>query len=469
MSEPGKSDRWNSVLESLGVPVSQPSTPQPTEKAAEAPAAAKQPVSMLPPKKEKPTPKPKPGPAPAKSPSYWSRIAGALGLEVAAAPEPAAEEPKVEHRGEPVAEPLEEMPREPADQPEPPPQRHTAPRGNRDLPPRAFERPSREERPPREERRHRHERAPREERPRHEAASLAEEPSSALNDMFGAKPRDLDVFSLGENQAPRVREPIARNIDDDERGSVLDYDVPVEGGSDLAIGKNAPSGFEAEAGGDEGGGRRRRRRRGRGRGRRGGAARESAPPAHEADIEPAGEETDFDFERDDELELELEGTELPDVNQERPSNSGRRHRDDDVDRYPPAGERQQRSGSDRGSDNRGDKERGGRGRRPRGGRDRDRERFGVERPARGGDAQRGGAPRSQAAEAMHASQGDFEDDLAGDLDDEAVGQGDLPTHKKIPTWDEAVGMLIEANMATRGNDRDRDRGYGRGRGGRGRG
>ena len=70
---------------------------------------------------------------------------------------------------------------------------------------------------------------------------------------------------------------------------------------------------------------------------------------------------------------------------------------------------------------------------------------------------------------MHASEGDFEDDLASDLDDEADSHGDLPTHKKIPTWDEAVGMLIEANMATRGNDRDRDRGYGRGRGGRGRG
>jgi hypothetical protein len=47
-----------------------------------------------------------------------------------------------------------------------------------------------------------------------------------------------------------------------------------------------------------------------------------------------------------------------------------------------------------------------------------------------------------------------------------------PTHKKIPTWDEAVGILIEANMTARANSPERDRGRnggGRGRGGRGRG
>jgi hypothetical protein len=64
------------------------------------------------------------------------------------------------------------------------------------------------------------------------------------------------------------------------------------------------------------------------------------------------------------------------------------------------------------------------------------------------------------------------DDLGGD--DEEVGG--YSTHKKIPTWDEAVGVMIDANMASRAShpDRDRDRGRGggggrgRGRGGRGR-
>jgi hypothetical protein len=44
-----------------------------------------------------------------------------------------------------------------------------------------------------------------------------------------------------------------------------------------------------------------------------------------------------------------------------------------------------------------------------------------------------------------------------------------PTHKKIPTWEEAVGILIEANMAARADRPDRDRDRGRGGGGRGRG
>src|SRR5262245_57698370 len=96
MSESGKSDRWNSLLETLGVPVSES---KPLPPAPVAPSASEKPqsVSMLPPAKPKAAPKPKPAPKPAKSPSYWSRIAGALGLEVAAEPEPStAEEPKVE-------------------------------------------------------------------------------------------------------------------------------------------------------------------------------------------------------------------------------------------------------------------------------------------------------------------------------------------------------------------------------------
>jgi hypothetical protein len=44
-------------------------------------------------------------------------------------------------------------------------------------------------------------------------------------------------------------------------------------------------------------------------------------------------------------------------------------------------------------------------------------------------------------------------------------------HTKIPTWQETVGALIEANMASRSRDRGHgDRGHGgRDQGGRGRG
>jgi hypothetical protein len=53
--------------------------------------------------------------------------------------------------------------------------------------------------------------------------------------------------------------------------------------------------------------------------------------------------------------------------------------------------------------------------------------------------------------------------LTAEIEEADEGRGgDVPTHKKIPTWDEAVGTLIDANMANRGSDRDR--GYGRGRG-----
>jgi hypothetical protein len=55
-----------------------------------------------------------------------------------------------------------------------------------------------------------------------------------------------------------------------------------------------------------------------------------------------------------------------------------------------------------------------------------------------------------------------DDELLGETDDvHTEGGGDVPTHKKIPTWQEAVGLLIEANLAARGADRDRGRGRGR--------
>src|SRR5688500_16454444 len=115
MPEPGKTDKWNSLLETLGVPASEqpPAAPQAPPEAA-APAKP-QPVSSRPGRPGKATPKPKAGPPAAKSPSYWSRIAGALGLEVPAAPEPeAAPPPKAESPSsppEPVARTREPGPR----------------------------------------------------------------------------------------------------------------------------------------------------------------------------------------------------------------------------------------------------------------------------------------------------------------------------------------------------------------------
>jgi hypothetical protein len=173
-------------------------------------------------------------------------------------------------------------------------------------------------------------------------------------------------------------------------------------------------------------------------------------------------EADFDLDRDEELDLEGERDE---EFTERP------RRDESQDR-PPAGERTERGGRRR--------------RRGRRGSGRDREQpaqqreadygqpeFDEEGPAldRAPAAARSGRrdePRSPAGGGL--SDIEDPDDL---VDHEAEGEehaSGAPTHKRIPTWDEAVGLLIEANMAARANSPEREsyRG-GRGRGGRGRG
>jgi hypothetical protein len=59
------------------------------------------------------------------------------------------------------------------------------------------------------------------------------------------------------------------------------------------------------------------------------------------------------------------------------------------------------------------------------------------------------------------------DDIDAELDEDSLEdrEGGHPVHKKIPTWEDAVGLLIEANMASRASSPDRSRGR-RGRGGR---
>src|SRR4051812_28595057 len=140
MADSGK-DRWNSLLETLGVPGSEQAPPPPSPAAAEETAAApvKQPISMLRPEKTKAAAKPKPAKSAAKTPSYWSRIAGALGLESAAEPEPAVEPPQQPVREAPaaqIAKPAFERQEEP--RPARAPREEQSPR-------RGFDRPRREE------------------------------------------------------------------------------------------------------------------------------------------------------------------------------------------------------------------------------------------------------------------------------------------------------------------------------------
>ena len=57
-------------------------------------------------------------------------------------------------------------------------------------------------------------------------------------------------------------------------------------------------------------------------------------------------------------------------------------------------------------------------------------------------------------------------DMALEDDAEQGGEGGPAVHKKIPTWQDAVGILIDANMAARANSPQREHRGRRGRGGR---
>src|SRR5262249_21393160 len=153
--------------------------------------------------------------------------------------------------------------------------------------------------PRREERRPRPERHA-EEHHREEREGAADSSRQSLTEMFGKKEPDVDVFGLGirdEDGETRTDVPEEPFRAPDDSGAVLDYDLPE--GSDLAFEK--PSAGESNLSDEEGEereGRRRRRRRGRGRGRgRSGERPAHAAERHESDIEPAGEDVDFDIDR----------------------------------------------------------------------------------------------------------------------------------------------------------------------------
>jgi hypothetical protein len=480
MPDSGK-DRWNSLLETLGVPGSEPAPPAPSESPAQetAPAPAKQPISMLRPEKSKAAAKPKPAKPAVKTPSYWSRIAGALGLESAAEPETAAEPPPEAVREAPAAETTK-----------PPFARHEEARPSRaprqdESPRRGFDRPRREEH-----------------RSRTEREQPETTPQQSLSDVFGKKQPDVNVFDHGvRDEDGETRTDVAADLprSKDDSGAVIDYDRPE--GADLSFAPPAAGerGFGAEEG-EERDGHRRRRRRGRGRGRgRGGEQPANSVERHESDIEPAGEDADFDIGRDEELEIDSELSDQP-ASRDRGARGADEPRvfgarDSGAGDYAPRGERPTRRRDERGEGGRDEERSGGRSRRVRSERGPSSER----RPAgeRGPSSERGPAaergpstergPAGKRAEyprsdergdlrpprkTRHAGKPVPETDDEPDEDLQAVGMDDddsvdggSPTHRKIPTWDEAVNLLIDANMAARANSPDRgDRGRGRGRG-----
>ena len=499
MPEPGKSDKWNSLLETLGVPATEPPA-KPAETAAETPKAA----SAPPPRMAKPAPKPKAAPPAAKSPSYWSRIAGALGLETPAVPEPeptpppppapVAERPargqesggrgreSQPERAAPPPRKLESMfgpkepdvdvfaldqgsergsvepPRQPAHR-EPPPSRREPPPSRREPPPSRREPPAGRSEPP----------GRREPPPGREAPP----PVFSAEDDEGFV---LDYEVEGDSDLNLGEEPVApvsgTSDEDSERG------VPPRGErrGDSASGPRGDSVGDSEDGPREGGRRRRGRRRGRGRGGRredGPPPGASAPPPRfqdqDDDLEEYGPPAEAEFEREPEFELD-EGSDL-DLGPEMPPASRGKEADD---RLPPRRpqQRSESAGGPRDDEREGRSRRGRRGGRGRG-RDRDRDRP----PAGLRPADYGAGPRNERLEddlPLDEEAADIE--LAGEPEGDEGPASGHPTHKKIPTWEEAVGILVEANMAARADRPDRDRGRGgggggggRGRGGRGRG
>jgi hypothetical protein len=361
-----------------------------------------------------------------------------------------------------------------------------------ELPARAFERPKRAE-PPRTPDRPARLPEPRAIEPRAEAPGR-----SSLDDMFGPKEADLDVFNLDSPEnAPRPR-------DVGDRGPVLEYEAAEE--SDLSLDRELDQAHGGEAAesqrgpADEEDGQRRRRRR-RGRGRRGrGADRE--PAQSEQTRPPLGQpDLDFDPDLDRDLDLELDAELLGDEDSSfgraapasvpegrgsearRPEGRGaergergpRGERGRETARGERGPARQHEADRDREPqrDQEGGRHRGRRGRgRGRDGEERIEGRTSAAGASQEGESRYGQRRAPQPPPARHDDETDDLDlHLEHDEGDEETGAG-APTHKKIPTWDEAVGLLIDANMASRANSPERDRGRGgrgRGRGGYGRG
>jgi hypothetical protein len=320
--------------------------------------------------------------------------------------------------------------------------------------------------------------------------------------------------------------------DDEEDGPVLDYDLDSE--ADLLLDEE-PAGLPPEIaepgdagreprgehgprdegrgrgrGDDREGGRRRRRRRGRGRSSRTGEPPAEAPRTSGGQSPPASRPFEDD---EDELlpspaELDDVFGDLDDLGDDLPPHSAGQ---------PPEREAEGQRGEDRGARGRGRGRGRSRGRGERRGDDRpsgQRRSEGRRSEGRRSEGRSEGRPRpdSRTSERLpprdvsppdedllvvsddddlefpvppttgRPSSGEypasgarqteaFDDSLGGDELSEGEGEMGHAGHKKIPTWQDAVAILIDANMAARASSPDRGhrgrRGGGHG-GGRGR-
>lgn len=395
------------MLETLGIvaPSPPPATEQPL---ADAGASSSSPAPAPPPvRADRPKPAPKPK-APPKPPGHWADVAGSLGLDVPP-----------------------QQPKPPQSSPPPPRAAHAA---------------------------------------TETVGPSAVEPEETLDRLFSEKPRDLDVFSLSETGTTRYSERTARDrIDEDDEtprpsGKAPESDLIGDEPSPTRSSREAErEGRQPRADRDEGRGRGRRRGRGRGRG---GRDREGARDAgrgesYRSDVsrgDVGREDVDSDealrrpasysppeYEEEIEIDEDLAPPSPVNIDDEEPDELGYQ----DQSRRPAAADREREEGPRRR-----------RGR--RGGRGRDREDRGQPRSARSRPEVDDLRKPDFDEPLPSAAESDLRDELDDDDDEHTPGQ---PAHKKIPTWQEAVNVLIDANMASRASSPDRGH---RGRGGRGR-
>ena len=538
MPEPGKTDHWKSLLDFIGVPTGQggsaqePGAEQPRldadidAPASEAPVIKVTPPSRPPVAERAKTASPKPAPRPKPTRSHWSKLAGALGLEVPPEPEPEPE-PTPAQTPEPVAvaRPPREEARPTRDEARP------APAGRQSPEPRSQPEVRSEGRP--------FQRRPAADAP---ASPSAFDKRNALDDMFLESPQSLDVFALAEGREEPRRETKRREPEPIEEYDDLGVDLEIESDADadLPLDDDAGptrSGGAEPASEDDRGPRRRRRRRGRGRGRGRDEARPESPPRKDQPTVSAPlddlDDLDEDFEAAHGLD-DLEpspGALLDDAEEpldrgreERGGRGGRRRRGRGRGRTssedrPAAGRESGRSeatrstgrtegtregarsetirsedarsdsaregGRGEGGRGEGGRGEGGRGEGGRGSRSEGARGEGTRGEGTRGEGTRGERGRGdrsrQRTEARPAAErrSRDEDDLeiigpasrssvsqhADDADMEDEGGGEHSIHRRIPTWQEAVGLLVDANMASRAANPER--GGGRGRGGRG--
>ncbi|HEX5447215.1 MAG TPA: hypothetical protein VFW87_25595 [Pirellulales bacterium] len=413
MSENEKSSHWNSLASEIGAE----SAPRPAKPQVRPPAA--------PPRAKK-----KPATAALSPPKgNWQDLAASLGVDVPPPPpKPAPPKP---------APPKSAAPPKPAT----PPPAVSAP------PARATEpsRESREQRPPRP----RHDQPDRERSGRRRGQP--DRPARPASPRLGPASGEAVEYVHAEHvDAEFVGAEFVDDID-----LLEDLDEPLTAAGE---GRETQRGEAGQRDDEQRGGRRRRRRR-----RGGRRLREDAQAAR--NDEPRDETSDF-------LEVEFAEGDGPtaDFLDDVPPAFDEEDVETDEPREVESGEAEPREKRRRGR-------RRGRGR----GRTHDAGREGsaaaTERTAAEDDdlldeLAAVGSPRDERQPRVRDDLGDVDTDseIDADADDDAQDDAELrPSHRAIPSWQEAVGMIVAANMESRAKNPHSASQRPRGRGGRGRG